>query len=185
MSQKNDKVQFFKDSLFKVAELIFSNPNKTFHIRLLEKETGLSTTAVADAVKKLGPVLSVEKTPLTTNIRADISSEEYRFSKIIFNLHKLHLCGVVEKLSRLFTIPEAIVLFGSYAKGEDIEESDIDLLVISKQEPKNLALAMLPIEKSTHRKLNIHVLPNLNKSSKEFRNAVANGIVLSGYIKVV
>ena len=139
MSQKKDKnkILFFRESVFEVSKLIFDYPNKTFHIRMLEKETGFSTTAVVDSInelKKYG-IVQMEETPLTTNVKADLESEAYRFYKLIFNLYRikryLFIDGLVEKLNN----PESIVLFGSFSKGEDAEQSDIDILVISHNKP--------------------------------------------------
>ena len=190
MSQKKDKgkILFFRESVFKVAELIFNNPNKTFHIRLLEKETGFSTTAIIDCIKELKDyeIIKIEETPLTTNIKANIDSEAYRFYKLVFNLCRLKKYGFVDELIGLFNNPEAIILFGSFAKGEDIEESDIDILIISSHKShENLEDFKTIFEKELNRKINIHILLSLNKSSKEFKNAVANGIVLHGYLKVI
>ena len=189
MSQKKDKnkILFFRKSAFKIAELIFNYPNKTFHIRGLEKEIEMSTTAVTRSVKELLDfnIVTMEKTPLTSNIKADINSEAHRFYKIVFNLYRLKRYLFVDALITNFKNPRAIVLFGSFAKGEDIEESDIDILVISSYKPENLDIAISHHEKILKKKVNLHILPNLEKSSKEFRNAVANGIVLHGYIKVV
>ena len=53
MLQKKYKELLFRESIFRVAECIFKEPNKIFHIRMLQKETGFSTTAVKDSVKKL------------------------------------------------------------------------------------------------------------------------------------
>ena len=190
MSQKKDKgkILFFRESVFKVAELIFNYPNKTFHIRMLEKETGFSTTAIIDSVNELKKydIIQIEETPLTTNIKANIESEAYRFYKLVFNLYRLKRYGFIDNLINIFNNPEAIVLFGSFAKGEDIEESDIDILVISSQKNnENLEDFLNVFEKELNRKINIHIFPSLNKSSTEFKNAVANGIVLHGYIKVI
>ena len=190
MSQKKDKdsIIFFTKSAFHIAECIFNYPNKTFHIRMLETETGLSTTAIIDSVNRLKEfgIVKIEETPLTTNVKANIESEAYRFYKLVFNLYRLKRYGFVDNLIDIFNNPEAIVLFGSFAKGEDIEESDIDILVISSQKNnENLEDFITVFEKELNRKINIHILSSLNKSSKEFKNAVANGIVLHGYLKVI
>ena len=190
MSQKKDrnKILFFRESTFKVVELIFNKPNTTFHIRMLEKETGFSTTAVTSSVHELEVfnIVTVEKGNLTTNIKADLSSEAYRFYKLIFNLYRLKHYNLVDTLVDLFHNPKAIVLFGSFARGEDIEESDIDLLITSSEKiPKGLEKIQNVVEKLLQRNLNLHVLPSLTKSSTEFKNAVANGTVLHGYLKVV
>ena len=93
MLQKKDKekIWFFKESIFSVAELIFNYPNRTFHIRMLEKETGFSTTAIIDAVNKLKEygIVLIDETPLTTNVRANLESEAYRFYKLVFNIYRL------------------------------------------------------------------------------------------------
>ncbi len=190
MSQKKDKdkILFFRESVFKVAELIFNYPNKTFHIRLLEKETGFSTTAVIAAVEELKKydIITVEETPLTTNVKANLDSEAYRFYKLVFNLYRLKRYGFVDNLIEIFNNPETIVLFGSFSKGEDIEESDIDILIISNNKNKeNLEHSLNTFEKELNRKINIHFLSSLDKSSKEFKNTVANGVILHGYLKIV
>lgn len=189
MSQKKDKgkILFFRESAFKVSELIFNYPNKTFHIRLLEKETGFSTTAIIQSVKELHRfrIIKMEKTPLTTNIQADLDSEAYRFYKLVFNLYRLKKYALIESLIDIFNNPEAVILFGSFAKGEDIEDSDIDILIISKKESKSVVGFGKSCEKKLNRNVSLHVLPSLKKSSNEFKNAVANGIVLHGYLKVL
>ena len=189
MLQKNDKgkILFFRESVFKVAELIFNYPNRTFYIRLLEKETGFSTTAIISAIQELEKymIVKIEKTRLTTNVKADLESESYSFYKLVFNLYRLKRYGFVDQLKNIFSNPEAIALFGSFAKGEDIEESDIDILIITKnKEPEDLDTLLKTFQEELKRKINIHVLDSLQKSSAEFKNAVANGIVLHGYLKV-
>lgn len=190
MLQKKDKkkILFFRESVFKIARLIFNWPNKTFHIRMLEKETEFSTTAVIDSINELKRynIITIEKTPLTTNIKADLNSEAYRFYKKIFNLYRLERYSFVDNLITTLNNPEAIILFGSFARGEDVEKSDVDILIISKNKtvPLNKKLINLT-EKELNRKINIHILNSLEKSSIEFKNSVANGIVLYGYLKVI
>lgn len=192
LHKKNkQKILFFRESVFKIAEQIFNHPNKTFHIRGLEKETGLSTTAVIKTINEFKDIedlqnygiITVEKTNLTTNIKANMESEAYKFYKTVFNLYKLNRYLFIDNLVREFNNPEAIVLFGSFAKGEDIEESDVDILIITKTKKEVKMIDVM--EKELNRKINIHILDSLDKSSKEFKNSVANGVVLHGYLKVV
>ena len=213
MSQKKYKSGFsqkprtgtflFKQLLFKVAELIFTYPNRTFHIRNMSKETGLSTTATISAINELYEleIITIEETELTTNFKANLDSEKYVFYKRIFNLYQLgedyNKNFLIRELRRIYS-PEAIVLFGSFARGEDIEESDIDLLIISKESGKEnskkggketrkevlIDNLIQSYSKILNRKINLHILPSLEKSSSEFKNAVANGIVLYGYLKM-
>lgn len=189
MLQKKDKhkIIFFRESVFRVAESIFNFPNKIFHIRMLEKETKFSTTAIADAVNELKSfgIIEIFETPITKNIKAKLDSEAYRFYKLIFNLYRLKRYGFVDNLLDIFNNPEAIVLYGSFARGEDIEESDVDILIISSNTNADLSKFIEVFEKELCRKIDIKILNSLDKSSVEFKNAVANGVVLHGYLKVL
>jgi len=185
LKKDNDRIILFKEPVFKVVELMFNYPNRTFHIRELAKETRFSTTAIVKAVNDLKRfrIIKVEKTNLTTNVKADLESEVCRFYKLVSNLYRLERYGLIWVLKETYK-PEAISIFGSFAKGEDIEESDIDILIItSKKVYTNNYIDEW--ERIFKRKINLHILPSLEKSSSEFKNAVANGIILYGYLKVI
>ena len=76
--------------------------------------------------------------------------------------------------------PEVIILYGSFSKGESIENSDIDLFILGKD--KNIELT------NFERKLNkkIHILSNesIKEIPSELKNNILNGLILKGYIKV-
>src|SRR3989338_8850597 len=185
MSQKKDKRLFFRESSYQVARRIFNYPNTVFHIRKLAKETGLSTTAVESAIHELQEhqIIRVQDNDLTKNIQADLNSDAFRFYKRVFNLYQLH--SLLEAIKRPFQ-PKAIVIFGSFAKGEDIEESDVDILIITNRKDEGSLSKIIKItEKELNRTIALHILESLDESEPEFRNAVANGIVVYGYLKVV
>ena len=50
--------------------------------------------------------------------------------KRIFNLNQLYKSNILKEIINKFS-PEVISVMGSYSRGEDIEDSDIDLLIIS------------------------------------------------------
>ena len=75
-----------------------------------------------------------------------------------------------------------IVLFGSFAKGEDIEDSDIDLYIETLSK-KNIDLEKF--EKLLKRKIQIFRHKNLNEiSNPHLANNIINGIILNNYIEV-
>ena len=98
------------------------------------------------------------------------------------NLHSLYSCGLIKDMEEFYRHPRCIVLFGSYAKGEDTDKSDIDLAIVTD-------MTDIPetdkFERSLKRKININLLKNVKKESPNFINSLANGIVLSGYLEVV
>jgi len=51
--------------------------------------------------------------------------------------------GLIALLKDKYEEPEAIVVFGSYARGEDTSESDIDIAVVTKKKKPNWILKNL------------------------------------------
>ncbi|MBI5060836.1 MAG: nucleotidyltransferase domain-containing protein [Candidatus Aenigmarchaeota archaeon] len=77
--------------------------------------------------------------------------------------------------------PEAIIVFGSYSRGEDQSGSDIDIAIITK---KRINVSTVEFEKRLKRKINIYEI-QIKHAEKEFLNTLANGIVLYGHMRVV
>ncbi|HLD72636.1 MAG TPA: nucleotidyltransferase domain-containing protein [Candidatus Nanoarchaeia archaeon] len=77
-------------------------------------------------------------------------------------------------------LPTAIILFGSAARGEDTEQSDIDLFLQASQTKLNLT----KYEKILKREINLFFEENFLKLSKELKNNLLNGMILKGYLKV-
>ena len=181
------KILFFRESVYKVAEKIFNEPNKSFHLRGISLSSGISTTAGVNAIKELEQygIVKVEKTPITSNIKSNQESDSYLFYKKIFNLYRLERYEVIKSIINTFRA-KTVVLFGSFSKGEDIENSDIDILIISNRKGnESFNKYIRKVEKLLNRKINFIILSSLEKSSNEFKNSIVNGIVLHGYLKVI
>jgi predicted nucleotidyltransferase len=95
-------------------------------------------------------------------------------------LQRMHESGLVDFLAEKF-MPNSIVLFGSCARGEDIETSDVDLLVVAKEKEINLK----KFESLLKRKISLHFDENVSEIPKELLNNIVNGIVLFGYLTVL
>jgi predicted nucleotidyltransferase len=76
-------------------------------------------------------------------------------------------------------MPKSIVLFGSYFRGEDVEDSDIDLFVESKRREMDLG----KFENILKRKIQLHFSEKFKDYPPELKNSIINGIVLEGYLK--
>ena len=93
------------------------------------------------------------------------------------NFESLFKSGLIAYLKDRYEEPKAIVVFGSYADGTDTSESDIDIAVISKGKEIDLK----KFEKKLCRKINLLIL---DRVPKKFKNSLANGIVLDGYLRL-
>jgi len=108
------------------------------------------------------------------------AEEPFLQQKRAYNLSQIYLSKLKDLLEREYNHPEAIILFGSYSRGEDTETSDIDLAVATT---KKLSLNLTLYEKKLKRKISIHEI-TLEKVSEEFLNNLANGLVITGYLKI-
>ena len=75
--------------------------------------------------------------------------------------------------------PEAVILYGSHAKGEAVEDSDLDIFIIGKEKKIQLD----GFEERLNKKIHL-MFDNVKHISKELKNNLVNGIVLKGYFKV-
>ena len=143
-----------------IAKLIFNYPHKSFHIRELARLTSFSTTAITKAIENLEKykLIKVEMN-VAKEIKANIDSESYANYKLIFNIYRIMRYGLINTIKVFLNNPECIVLFGSFAKGEDIEESDIDLLIITNNKINSDLNPFITVwEKEFNRKINLHIL---------------------------
>ena len=106
-------------------------------------------------------------------------TEEFKLYKRNDILIRLQKSGLIEFLVDTF-IPDTIVLFGSASRGEDIEESDIDLFIVAKEKEIDLK----DFGKCLKRNISIHFEEKISDVPKELLNNIANGVVLYGYLRV-
>ena len=73
--------------------------------------------------------------------------------------------------------PHVIILYGSFAKGESIEDSDIDLFVVGKERKLNLG----KFEKILGKKVHLMFKESPKKIPVKLKMNLINGVVLKGY----
>ena len=171
-----------KDNNGKVMENFLKYPDREFHVRELGQITKLSPPGILKIIKKLekSELVKIEHGRLTTNIKSS-KTEKFIALKKSWNLFSLYNSGLIEYLKEKYEEPEAIVLFGSYSKGEDNSKSDIDIAIITN---KTKELRFMEFEKKLARKISVQEI-KIKEAEKEFLNALANGAVLYGYLQVL
>jgi len=177
MEQKS----IFKSSIWKVFEVFVDEPLKIHYIKEISRKINLAPTSVKKHVQNLenSQIIRKEKGERFEGYKANRESENFTFYKKIFNLIKIKESELIEDLVRSF-YPKAIILYGSYARGEDVKESDIDLLIISK---KGKLKDYKKFEKILKRNIHIIIEENINRLHKNLRLEISNGLILYGYKK--
>lgn len=174
-----------KCSIWKTASIFFREPTKQHYLLEISRKARIAHTSVKShlkALKKSGIIKEkIEKKgsrkfPL---YRANIESEEYRSYKRIYNIAELAESKLISYLKNKL-MPKTIVLFGSYQKGEDTEDSDIDIFLECKKEE----IAISKFNFRLGRKIQLHFKDSFKKYPKELKNNIANGMVLHGYLEV-
>ena len=171
-----------RGSDYKVMKLFFDNQEKKFHIRQIARLVRLSAPGVLKVVARLKKkgLLASERSGVVENVSA-AKNERFLRLKACYNMLALHESGLLGFLREEYEEPEAIVAFGSYAKGEDSSTSDIDIAVMTG---RRKSLDLKKFERALGRKISIYET-TARECTKEFLNNLANGIVLHGYLRVV
>jgi len=170
-----------KYNRYKLLKVFLDSPTDTFRLREIARLTEISPPSVLNYLKEFEKEGLIRRQlkrelPFYTAIRDNEEFILYKKISILFELNKSGLVNYLwDKLS-----PEAIVLYGSFAKGESVEGSDIDLFVLGKE--KNIELA--EFEKKLNKKIHLLFKNSLKEVSKELKNNLLNGLILKGYVRV-
>lgn len=151
--------------------------------RQIAKLLKVSPTAVAKALHLLEKEELVKISKQERNISSVWLNRENRRTlllKRVENLKMIYESGLLEFLEENFP-GSAIILFGSYSRGDDVLKSDIDIAIIKAKE-KSIDLSVF--EKKLERKINLNFYSSFKDMHKEFRENLCNGIVLSGGVEL-
>lgn len=163
-----------------VLNYFIQNPSSEIHVRGLSKEIGVSYSTVRTSLKTLEEADLLKSDKKSKMVFYSAEGEKFREAKKIANLENLIDSDVVKFLEKNLK-PEAIVLFGSYLEGRDNEDSDIDIAVINGRDKE---LDLDRFEEKLGRTIELTQIENLENETKEFRNTLANGLVVQGYLEV-
>ncbi len=165
-----------------IQEHFFINPTAKLRVREIERALKLPLPSVIRYCRELEKegILITAKTGSVAFYTAS-RSETYLLEKKLYNIKRLYGSGLVNYLKIELSNP-AIVLFGSYAKGEDTEDSDIDLYV---ETPSTKQLDLEKFKKVLKRYIQIFQHKSLNEiTNPHLANNIINGITLNNYIEV-
>ena len=166
-----------------LLRFFLQNPTGEFTYREIGRRTDLSIGTVSKCVKDLlrDGFVKTKKAAKAIFVKANLDNQLFIQMKKAYNIEIVYSSGLVKYLTQTL-VPDAIVLFGSYSKGEDCKGSDIDIAIIDGRE----TVCKLEIfEKKFERVVNLTKIKSLNLATKEFKNTLANGIVLAGAIEIV
>lgn len=163
-------------------------PEKDFYVREIARITKTSPTTISKILKGYvkDELLTQRKAFTHLFFKANLESKKFRNMKLYYNIEILRDSKIIEYLIEQFNEPEAIILFGSYYKAENIKKSDIDLLIIS---PTKKELNLEKFENILGHKVQLFIYSNkeiekMKKNNKELLNSFINGLIVHGFWEV-
>ncbi len=164
-----------------LLKIFLDNPTESFRLRELSRLSQISPLSVMNYLKEFEKEDLIKRyqkrdIPFYTAVR---DNERFILYKKISMIYELNESGMVDFLWEKLS-PDAIILYGSYAKGESVEESDIDIFIIGKEKKLDIE----EFEKKLNKKIHLMFEVDVKKIPKELKNNLINGIILKGYFKV-
>ncbi len=173
-----------KCSILRVAGVFFQEPTREHGLLEISRNTGIAHTSVKKHLETLKKMKIISEhsekkgSRLYPMYKAEQTNVAFRDHKKIYNLAELIKSGLIKSLKDKLN-PKSIMLFGSYQRGEDIEDSDIDIFL----ETEKTNIDSLKFEKILKRKIQLHFKENFKEYPAELKNNIINGTILEGYLE--
>ena len=166
---------------YRILQEFLDFPLKDFHMREITRMTKITHPSMINHLNcliKEGLIIK-EKKGIYPTYKANRDDELFKLYKRLDIMLRIKQTGLADYIYDSCH-PDVVILFGSGSKGEDIEDSDIDIFVQAPEKKLNL----LQYEKKFNRKINLFFEENFLRLSGELKNNIINGIILKGYLKV-
>ena len=122
------------DKRKKLLRYILANPNEKIEIRKIASKLRVNPGFVSVFVNKLRKERMIRKDALS------LDSSYVRSWKILFNIEEIN--NFIKDILRMIKVA-GLGVYGSWSKGTNIENSDIDLWVKVKKQPTDIEIARL------------------------------------------
>lgn len=163
-----------------ILRLLFIKVGKPLNQRQIALRLNVSQPAIKKALPLLEEInfIKTTKDEETKRLSIVLNTENNKVMqlKMIDNLKQIYDSELVEFLEKEYA-GATIILFGSYFRGDDTINSDIDIAVIGRKEKK---IILDLFEKQLEREININYYDSFKNIHKNLKENLANGIVLVG-----
>jgi len=167
-----------------VLRLLFAKTGCSLNQRQISKLLDVSPPAVMKALPFLEKenLIQIKKDKETKRWSIKLNTDNHMIMQLkrADNIKQIYESGFADFLAKEFA-GATIILFGSYSRGDDTLDSDIDIAVIGR---KDKLVNLEQFEKMLRRKIMINFYDSFKNIHKNLKENLFNGIVLSGGIKL-
>lgn len=160
-------------------EFLSTYPTRELTLTEISEENDISKPWILEKIKTLEgeDFIKVKRKGNQKTVQFNRDSEKAKRLKRVINLERFYQSEILERIIETYSYPEAVVLFGSFSQGEDIEESDIDIAVLTDKEGLDFTGELMG------RKISVHEFKT-EEIPGNMKETLANGIVVYGYLGV-
>lgn len=167
-----------------ILRLLFVETGKQLNQRNIARMLGVSQPAVMKALPILDKenLIKIQQDKESKRWAIELNRDNHKAMQLkrVDNLKKIYESGLVDSLEKDFA-GATVILFGSYSRGEDTINSDVDVAIIGRNK-KNIDLDKF--EEMINRKIFINFYPSFKDIHKNLKENIFNGIVLIGGIRL-
>jgi predicted nucleotidyltransferase len=161
---------------------MFVKSGMPLNARRIAQILGVTQPAVSKALPSLAEkdLIKVSKDKESKRLSIELKRENLHvlWLKRADNLKQIYESGLVQELYDSFR-GATVILFGSYAFGEDTVKSDIDIAIIGHRQKH---FDMSGFSSALGRELDYY--PTWNSMDRHLRNNILNGITLKGAVEL-
>ncbi|HIH32048.1 TPA: hypothetical protein HA235_05045 [Candidatus Woesearchaeota archaeon] len=167
-----------------ILRLMFINAGNPLNAHTIAQFLKVSQPAISKALPLLEKesLVTINKDMRSKRLSIELNTENHQilWLKRTDNLKQIYESGLLQFFYD--KLPQAtIILFGSYANGEDTIQSDIDLAAIGT---KYKEFDLRKFEQMLERKIIINNYESFEKIDKHLKNNILNGIILKGAVEL-
>lgn len=167
-----------------ILRLFFVKSGTTLNARRIARLLKVSAPAVAKALPHLAEkkFLKVTQDKESKRWAIELNRDNHTVMQLkrVDNLKQVYESGLSDVLEKEFA-GATVILFGSYSRGEDTLNSDIDIAVVGRKE-KNVDVTRF--SRLLEREIRINFYDSFDKIHRNLKENLCNGIVLAGGVEL-
>ena len=167
-----------------ILRLLFVKAGISLNQRQIANLLEVSQPAVIKSIPNLEKenLIKISQNKETKRWSIELNRDNHRVMQLkrADNLKVIYETGLADFIEKEFA-GATIILFGSYSRGEDIINSDIDIAVIGRKEKQ---VGLIKFEKELERKININFYDSFKNIHKHLKENLCNGIILIGGVEL-
>ncbi len=167
-----------------ILRLLYVKAGASLNQRQISKILDVTQPAIMKALPELEKenLIKIKQDKETRRWSIELNRDYHTVIQLkrVDNLKQIYETGLADFLEKEFA-GATIILFGSYSKGEDIINSDVDIAVIGRKDKK---IDLTVYEKNLEREININFYESFKDIHRNLKENLCNGIILIGGVEL-